>query len=418
MLTCINTALEIVATLICVNHLFRKRYHFQIYDAVFILSELIIIEGANYLGLSKGMALFGYIGIYIYELVKFKCSIRMANVNLVLFITFGVVMQVVCSIPAFLLEKYVDIDVLMISINALLILVFLGLSRKGRLLKISRGAMNFNMLINISTGITFCGAFYLLVAYKLTDFMRVTDYIIFGMWTILIGVLIVKWQQERTEKIAREKEIELRNTYDDVYKQLLETIRKKQHDFNNHMNAVFSLHIVAESYDELVSMQKEYCGELLRDNRYSRLLSGGSPIIIGFLYSKFLEAERKGCSIDYEVKIGDMKCRIPQYKIVEILGILLDNAMEAVADRESRGIFVKVCEVADSIYIAVKNDSEIFSRREFGLFVQPGYSTKGTGRGTGLANLVEMLKEYDCELNIYFEKHEKNRIVFMIHITE
>lgn len=243
----------------------------------------------------------------------------MANVNLVLFITFGVVMQVVCSVPAFLLEKYVDIDVLMISINALLILVFLGLSRKGRLLKISRGAMNFNMLINISTGITFCGAFYLLVAYKLTDFMRVTDYIIFGMWTILIGVLIVKWQQERTEKIAREKEIELRNTYDDVYKQLLETIRKKQHDFNNHMNAVFSLHIVAKSYDELVSMQKEYCGELLRDNRYSRLLSGGSPIIIGFLYSKFLEAERKGCSIDYEVKIGDMKCRIPQYKIVETL---------------------------------------------------------------------------------------------------
>lgn len=418
MLTCINAVLEMIATLICVNHLFCKRYHFQVYDAVFILSELIIVESANYLGLSKGMALFGYIGIYIYELVKFRCSMRVANVNLVLFITFGVVMQVVCSIPAFVLEKYVDIDVLVISINALLILSFWGISRNGRLLKISRAAMNFNMLTNIATGITFCGAFYLLVAYKLTDFMRVTDYIIFGMWTILIGVLIIKLQQERSEKLAREKEIELRNTYDDVYKQLLDTIRKKQHDFNNHINTVYSLHIVAEDYDQLVSMQKEYCGELLRDNRYSRLLSGGSPIIIGFLYSKFMEAESKGCCIGYEVKIDEMKCRIPQYKIVEILGILLDNAIEAVAERESKGIFVKICESADSIYIAVKNDSEVFSRQEFGLFTQPGYSTKGTGRGTGLANLVERLKEYDCELNIYFEKTETPRIVFMIHITE
>lgn len=418
MLTCINTVLEMIATLICVNHFFCKKYHFQIYDAVFILSELIIIEGTNYLGLSKGIALFGYIGIYLYELVKFKCTIRMANVNLILFIIFGVVTQVICSIPAFLLEGYVDIDILMISINVLLILVFWGISRNGRLLRISRGAMNFNMLINIATGISFIGAFYLLVAYKLTDFMRVTDYIIFGMWTILIGVFIVKWEQEKSEKIAREKEIELRNTYDDVYKQLLETIRKKQHDFNNHINAVYSLHIAASNYDELVAMQKDYCGELLRDNRYSRLLSGGSPIIIGFLYSKFMEAERKGCNIEYEVKIEEMKCRIPQYKIVEILGILLDNAIEAVEERDSKGIFVKVCEAADSIYIAVKNDSEIFSRREFGLFVQPGYSTKGTGRGTGLANLVEILKEYDCELNIYFEKKESTRIVFMIHLTE
>lgn len=416
--TSVNIALEMIATLICVNHLFCKKYYFRIHDAVFILSEIIIIESANYLGLSKGMALFGYIGIYIYELVKFKCSIRMANVNLMLFIIFGVVAQIFCSIPALMLEKYVDIDILMIGFNSFMVLVFWGISRKGRLLKVSRAAMNFNMLINIATGISFAGAVYILVVYKLTEYMRVTDYIIFGMWTILIGVLIVKWQQEKFKKIAEEKEIELRNTYEEVHKQLLETIRKKQHDFNNQINAVYSLHIVAKDYDELVSMQKNYCGELLRDNRYSRLLSGGSPIIIGFLYSKFMEAERKGCSIEFDVKIDKMICRIPQYKIVEILGILLDNAIEAVAERESKGIYVKLYEVENAIYIVVKNDSEVFSRQEFVKFIQPGYSTKGKGRGTGLAKLVEMLKEYDCELNIYFEKNENTRIVFMVHITE
>ena len=124
MLTCVNIALEMIATLICVNHLFCKKYYFRIHDAVFILSEIIIIESANYLRLSKGMALFGYIGIYIYELVKFKCSIRRANVNLILFVIFGVVAQIICSVPALLLEKYVDMDILILSINFFMILLF------------------------------------------------------------------------------------------------------------------------------------------------------------------------------------------------------------------------------------------------------------------------------------------------------
>ena len=76
MLTAINTILEMAATLICVNYLFGKRYYFSIYDAVFMVAEVTLIESANYFGLSKGMALFGYVGIYIYELLKFKCSIR------------------------------------------------------------------------------------------------------------------------------------------------------------------------------------------------------------------------------------------------------------------------------------------------------------------------------------------------------
>ena len=50
MLTCLNALLEMAATLICVNHLFCKKYYFRIHDAVFLLSEVIIIEIAIYLG--------------------------------------------------------------------------------------------------------------------------------------------------------------------------------------------------------------------------------------------------------------------------------------------------------------------------------------------------------------------------------
>ena len=116
MLTAINTILEMAATLICVNYLFGKRYYFSIYDTVFILAEVTLIESANYFGLSKD----GFIwvcGIYIYELLKFKCSIRKANVNLVLVAIYCIFAQVICSMPVFALENWVSVDCVMLGIN-------------------------------------------------------------------------------------------------------------------------------------------------------------------------------------------------------------------------------------------------------------------------------------------------------------
>ena len=411
MLTCLNALLEMAATLICVNHLFCKKYYFRIHDAVFLLSEVIIIEIANYLGLSKGAALFGYIGIYIYELTKFKCSVRKANVNMILFIIFGVFVQIICSIPVFILSDWVLVDILVIVVNFFMIIVFLIFSKKGYFFKLSEGIMGYDRLTNAATLICFAGAAYLLVVYKMEEFLRITDYIIFGVWTGLIGILIMSWQREKFDKIAKEKELELRNTYDTVYEQLLQTIQKKQHDFHNHITAIFSHHMLAKDYDTLVSMQKKYCGELLRDNRYARLLSSRSPMIIAFLYSKFIEAEEKGCHIDYNIKVDKMKCRIPQYRIVEILGVLLDNAVEAVMQYVSKNIYVEISETYEKIHIVIKNDSRVFSRDELIAFVQPGYSTKNKGRGIGLPKVVEILKEYDCEFMIYCEKENVSKIV-------
>ena len=235
MLTCINAVLEMIATLICVNHLFCKKYFFKIHDAVFLVSEVIIIETANNLGLSKGMALFGYAGIYIYELTKFKCSIRKANVNLVLVAIFCVFAQVICSMPTIMLAEWVPMDLLVASVNCLMMGIFFFLGKKGYFYKVSKGIMGYGMLNNIATGICFAGAAYLLIVYKMEEYLRLTDYIIFGVWTILIGVLIMSWQREKFDKMAKVKELELRKTYDTVYEQLIDSIRKKQHDFHNHI---------------------------------------------------------------------------------------------------------------------------------------------------------------------------------------
>ena len=59
MLTAINTVLEMAATLICVNYLFGKRYYFSIYDAVFMVAEVTLIESEIILGCPRGWLYLG-----------------------------------------------------------------------------------------------------------------------------------------------------------------------------------------------------------------------------------------------------------------------------------------------------------------------------------------------------------------------
>ena len=53
----------------------------------------------------------------------------------------------------------------------------------------------------------------------------------------------------------------------------------------------------------------------------------------GFIYTKFVEAENNGIEIQYEISYRDSN-EIVIYDLVDIVGILLDNAIEAVTSTE------------------------------------------------------------------------------------
>lgn len=222
----------------------------------------------------------------------------------------------------------------------------------------------------------------------------------------------VRWQQEKYEKLSKEREYEIHKTYDGVYTQLLDSMRKKQHDFHNHITAIYSHHLMAKDYDTLVALQKKYCDEIMEENRYARLLSSNSPIVIAFLYSKFIEAESKGCRITYDIKVDELQCKIPDYKLIEVLGILLDNAIEAVQDYDLKNIWVEMREMTDIIHVAVKNNSRYYKQEELIQLMGMGYSTKAQNRGIGLSKAKDILMEYECDLRIYCEENENTRIVF------
>ena len=244
------------------------------------------------------------------------------------------------------------------------------------------------------------------------------EVVMFGIWAVLTCILLYMWQKTKYKMIDQQKELELRDTYDKAFGDLLLSVRKRQHEFDNHINAIYSQHMLAGSLEELVQMQNKYCMEIRQDNRYNKLLSNGSSLISGFLFSKFTAAEQKGCEICYKVSFDRMDCRIPHYQLVEILGILFDNAVEAVAGQPENTVNVELMERPESIHIKVSNPSSYVSQKEIHQFLRPEISTKGEGRGLGLARVVDILVEHGCEMRVYNDRSEPNQFVFEIEIEK
>lgn len=172
----------------------------------------------------------------------------------------------------------------------------------------------------------------------------------------------------------------------------------RQHEFDNHINAIYNQHIVCNSYDDLIMMQKQYCEGVIEDNKYNKLLSKGNPIVLGFLYGEFVEAEKKGLEIIYKICIEDIEGYIPIYKVVELLGNLLKNAIEDLVESERKKLYVTMIEEEKMLRIEVANETETISYEEITSFFRKGFSKKGAKRGYGLYNVKNICDQYKINI--------------------
>ena len=192
-------------------------------------------------------------------------------------------------------------------------------------------------------------------------------------------------------------------------------MRNKQHDFKNQIDAIYSSHLKAESMEELIEIQKKYCDNVLYQNRFSKVLScTKNSILAGFIYTKFVEAENNGIEIQYEISYRDSN-EIVIYDLVDIVGILLDNAIEAVTSTEVSKKIVFELSDAEGINLLVKNPVVNILNSEIQKFFERGYSTKEGERGIGLNKLMELQQKYKYDVYTHIENDNSMEwIVFNI----
>lgn len=171
---------------------------------------------------------------------------------------------------------------------------------------------------------------------------------------------------------------------------LVKEIRAKQHDYDNHLNAILNMHLTIDTYDELVLRQSEYIQEVRADstNRYLSLLRISDKVLAGFLYSKIISSP-ENVETDVEVRNWKVISRVSEHSLIEMVGVLVDNAYEATA-KEGGKVRVFLDSKDDCLIFDVFNEYPKLSLEEIGHFFDRGYTTKQSEigkHGIGLAKV-------------------------------
>lgn len=237
------------------------------------------------------------------------------------------------------------------------------------------------------------------INFKVFDGLNGFQYLILFISIILFCLLAGQVGKYKINSKEIETELRMQKLYADSFYGLIEDIRLRQHEFDNHINAIYSLHYAYNSYEDLVKAQNEYSQALIKENRYNKLLKAGNPLIIGFLYGKFIEVEKYGIEVKYQIGFEDLIVDVPIYKLVEILGNLIKNAVEAMKNSEiDKVLCVVVIESEGRFEIEVRNRSEFIEYSEIDNFFRKGYSKKGENRGLGLYKVKTLCDEYSLKI--------------------
>lgn len=391
--------LEALSILICLHHLYGEKFKLDIVTVSYLSIHMIILMAINYYGMPETYTMIMYLTIATYCGVRFKFKWKEIVVNMVLCVILVGGLQTITLLLVNFDEtaSYADIQLLLANgITAIVVIFLLPMSKIRRLIYIIKDK---GTILGLTVGTCFFMVLFLITSYKRYGTVVLEPLILLFFSFAFIFFLSGKLNKYKMRANEIETELKMQKLYADSYQSLIDNIRLRQHEFNNHISMMHSLHLKYHTFEELAGALDNYGSAVMKESRFHKLLSCGNSVIIGFLYGRFTEFEKEGIDISYQVSIKELEIGIPIHKIVEILGDLLNNAVEALlVDKERKKLHVSVIE-NDHFYIEVRNESSYIPYKEIGSFFVKDYSKKGENRGLGLYNVKQICEEYGLEIS-------------------
>lgn len=249
------------------------------------------------------------------------------------------------------------------------------------------------VVLSLLTLVTIAVFFYSLIKdYRFSNNVFTYLLVIFTL-VVILGYLF-------KEKMNNEN---MFKRYDDLltvmknYESDIEDHRTSNHETRNELLAIRSK--VSDLGDETLC---EYIDSILGDKKninsakYSRFKYLPTNGLKGFLYYKFSEAEEKGLDVKLNIAkqvensfLKDLNTK--DFKdLTRILGVYLDNAIEASVLSEKKQLGIEIYKVKNDIEIIISNTySNKVDKDKIG---NERYSTKGLTRGHGLLLVKRILK--------------------------
>ena len=259
-------------------------------------------------------------------------------------------------------------------------------------------------------------AVYLVIDLKIS---RTLDFKMIIVFILLLVVIIwgtIDWKLSNDIIREQEKELKMYQHYIQPLEELVKEIRARQHEFDNHLNAVLNMHLTVDSYEELVRRQSEYVKEISREgvSQYLLLLKISDKVLAGFLYSKIVSS-REGIETEIEVRSREIISRVSEHSLIEIVGVLVDNAYEACPEEGGR-VRMILDSRQDHLIFQIFNQHEKISLEEIGHFFENGFTTKSKKRGDRGLGLYrdKMIAEKAGVRLPWGRKRSAERIIFSL----
>jgi CitB family two-component system sensor histidine kinase MalK len=126
------------------------------------------------------------------------------------------------------------------------------------------------------------------------------------------------------------------------------------------------------------------------------------PVLAGFLIGKQSFARESGASLSFDCS---NKLPLPvnpeiTQELITIIGNLVNNAIEAIADSPVKKVDLKLDYAEDILTIEVKDTGMGMTKAMQNKILDKGFSTKGDNRGFGLYLLAQAIERLEGDLII------------------
>ena len=185
---------------------------------------------------------------------------------------------------------------------------------------------------------------------------------------------------------------------------LVDSMRANNHDFTNKLHVILGL-IQMEMYDEAISYIQNIT--MVQRETISKVMHAvNEPAVAALIIGKIARASelnvkfvlREGCYYSS----SDMS--LPSEMLVTVIGNLLDNAFDAMNNTENpnehKELMFGIYSRPGAVLITVDDTGNGIKDEDIDMIFVNGYSTKGTGRGTGLYQIKSMVENYGGKITV------------------
>lgn len=395
MIFIINIIIEMINIICCVEFLLNRKLKINPKMILLILIDVSIFSLIEKNALNEKYQFVIYLVLLFYICDRYKITLIKGLENIILSITIVSVIQLSISTIYFICEISIQSSV----VHAILIqiLAFVVIFYFKKVWNIIGDFTNqSNIFDKFILGIFPMGIIIILVKYKMNIGINKRDFLMIILGGICLAKIVYDWQKEKMELEIKKAELHVSEAYYESFTELITSIRKKQHDFNNHLQAIYALHYSTKDYKELILEQKKYLDTISQNCDFYRLLNIQNPILAGFIYQKFIDADVKNYIVSYDIQLDNKAYAIPEYILIELIGILWDNAIEAGEKFEHKKISVIALDSNNRLEISISNPIEDIPYNQILDFFNIGNTTKGKNRGIGL----DKVKEYKNSVSV------------------